>query len=47
VNLSARFHADMPVSELVATIHRLEKKIRAAHPKVKHIYINAGSLGKK
>ena len=42
--LDVRFKKRLKAAEIAAAIDRLEKKIRAKHPEIKHIFIEAKSL---
>lgn len=44
LNLDVDFNSDLSGTELERAIDRLEQRIRAAHPEVKHIFIEAESL---
>ena len=43
INLSLDFHDGIKIGELESTIHEMEEQIRAAHPQVKRIFIEAQS----
>ena len=45
LNLDVDFNNDLSGMELEHAVDRLEHRIRAAHPEVKHIFIEAESLG--
>lgn len=42
--LDLLFQPDLPSSELATAIDRLEKKIRATHPELKYIYLEAKAI---
>src|SRR5262249_23942768 len=46
LNPDLEFRGDTPASELGAAIDRLERAVRAKHPEVTRIYIEAGALGR-
>ncbi|HEX8387185.1 MAG TPA: cation diffusion facilitator family transporter [Rubricoccaceae bacterium] len=44
VNLDVEFRADVPASEVAASAARIEAAIRAAHPEVQRVYLEAGAV---
>jgi divalent metal cation (Fe/Co/Zn/Cd) transporter len=44
LNLEVEFRSDLSAGELVAAIHRIEKTIRAVHPEVTRLFLEAGAL---
>ena len=44
VNLDVEFRADVPAREVAASAARIEAAIRAAHPEVQRVYLEAGAV---
>jgi cation diffusion facilitator family transporter len=42
--LNVRFHADLPASKVATAVDRLEERIRAAHPDIRRIFVEAKAL---
>ncbi len=47
VNLDVRFNGDRSAADMESIIERLERSIRAAHPEVKQIFIEAAALRRR
>lgn len=44
LNMEVHFREELSAAEIAATVARIERAIRAAHPEVKRIFIEAGGL---
>lgn len=42
--MDVEFRRELSTASIAATVQRMEARIRAGHPEIKHIYIEAGSL---
>ncbi len=45
LNMELRFRPRLTGAELVGAIDRIERRIRQAHPSVRHVFIEAGAIG--
>ncbi len=43
--MDVQFQQKLSAAEVETAVDRLEKAIRQRHPKIKHIYIEAGEIG--
>ncbi|MDQ3115703.1 MAG: cation diffusion facilitator family transporter [Verrucomicrobiota bacterium] len=45
LTMDVQFHPKLSAAEVETAVDRLEKAIRQRHPRIKHIYIEAGAIG--